>query len=361
MNDPNPKDRIPPGSDKVIERMRRHLIGAQPRGEKFSEIEPRDGHHNSQGQFISPHGWWFEWGFDDSVIEINTIPADVEVYEKYKDDMQDAIFATAANEGFYPALFLGGGHINLGMSAFEGNNLLLRNFVVDHLFNHNELFLGVLSYDSHNAGSIFIQTADIRRKVRQIIEAFDNDEFEDGRAGQIEFLREIHNVMNSDTDRCFVKWGTPGMRQCYFGLNFLHHDRRDGEARIEFRGVRAQASMQVWVNQIRLIKKRLLYLERFNRPIPIQPAVQVMPLNFNLKVNHLLNPPVDPQQALRSYYRYVSESGERWQDHREYLWPKWGWDGDIEKFENSEWFKDRESKRAAPRQSTKDCEKHLTR
>ncbi len=333
MNDEDPKMRVPPTSGKVIQRMRDHLIDGQPEGEKFIERDPRPDHHNSRGQFVSPHGWWFEWGYDDSVIEVNTIPADVDFYERFENDMQDAIFVSAANEGFYPALYLGGGHINLGLSAFDGNILLLRNFVVDHLFNHNELFLGIFNYDSHNAASIYLQTENIRNRVLAIIKDFDDGKYRNSIDGQKNFLRDIQTAMNSETDPCFVKWGTGGTRQCYFGLNFVHYNEGDS-SRVEFRGVRAQASMRVWINQIRLIKKRLHYLEKFDKPIPIQQGVRVRKLNFSKKVNHLLNPPVNPQEALASFHRYVTESGEKWEDHRGYVWPNWESSGELKRFES---------------------------
>ena len=348
MENSNPYERIPPGSDRIIERMRNHLIKNQPKGAKFIESEPNVDSHQSKGRFTSPNKWWFEWGHDDSVLEVITIPADVEFYQRYKVDMQDAIFASAANEGFFPATYLGGGHVNLGMTAFDGNELLLRNFVADLLFNHNELFLGVFNYDTHNGASIFVQTQRIRRIVMRIIDDFDHGGY---RGDPKQFLRDIHSVMNLEGDVCFKKWKTGGSRQCYFGMNFSHHD--EGTAsRIELRGFRPQMSMDMWVRQIRLIKGRLLHLEKFNRPIPIRPLVKVAKLDLSPSVNHLLNPPVDPQEALAAFYLFVTEAGERWSDHRDYMWPQWINSNQLKIFEASRWFKKKERR-------TGDCERAL--
>jgi hypothetical protein len=60
---------------------------------------------------------------------------------------------------------------------------------------------------------------------------------------------------------------------------------------------------------------------------------------------HLLQPPIDPQWALRTFYEYVTESGLEWKDHTDYLWPKWITDHEVELFESTRWFKDREAKR----------------
>lgn len=337
------------GMDRVVERMRQHLINDQPDGEKFIEediegesVPPEQSNSLSHGRFTSPHGWWFEWGPDDGVIEAKTIPADVEFYRRIQGDMQDAIFVSAANEGFAPAPWLGGGHINLGTSVFRGNDLLLRNFLVD-MINHNELFLGVFNHDTNNAASFCLQTRRVQRSVYKVIANFDRGRFT-GEDSQLNFLKAMHQAMDLESGPCFEKWKSDHYRWPYQGFN-LSHVSRENWSRIELRGVRPQLSMDMWVRQIDLIYHRLLFLEKIKQPLEIKWRVPVKKLDF-VKAEHHLNPPVDPQLAMRSFYTYVTESGLRWVDHRDYLWPQWTWSGALAQFESSNWFKSRERSNA---------------
>ena len=42
-------------------------------------------------------------------------------FKKYQTDIQDAVFVSAANNNYFPALFRGGGHINVSSYFFEKN------------------------------------------------------------------------------------------------------------------------------------------------------------------------------------------------------------------------------------------------
>jgi hypothetical protein len=386
----NPVTQNRQGTNRVIKRMREHLVSNQPEGEKFVEdfyidedpetfdfdgvkpgeapgkaASPEEMNSLTIGRFSSPEGWYFDWGLDDGVIEIK-MKDELANYKRFKDNMQDAIFASAANEGLFAPLYLGGGHLNLGMEAFEGNDLLLRNFLVD-MFNHNELFLGVMNHDTNNAASLCVQAKKVQSRVESVITMFDKGGFT-GKTSQEKFLAALQKAMNSESDTCFREWERlkeqsgeeeddlfDGKRSSYFAVNFSHISHGEDYSRIEIRAVRAQASMDVFVHQIELFTKRLEMLEKKNRPIPFKIRVPVAKIDVK-KAKHHLNPPVDPQAAMRSFYDYVTEAGLPWSEHREYLWPSWVFEGDLAKFEKSSWFLRRE--RYAP-SSTKSCEPAL--
>lgn len=339
--------------NSVNARMIKHLIEGQPEGSKF-KVELST--NIEMYTFTSPNGWWFNWvreGTDDGngcSMEFRMIPESVEFYRHYQADIQDAIFTSAALEGIYPALWRGGGHINISRSAFD-SRLLLRNFVVD-MINHNELFLGIFGYDTFNALSFSLIPARARIAALQVIKQFDRGEILDTE----KFLWDLQKAMQIELDPFFPRWGSHlDERGKYFALNLLRHSHE--KARIEIRAVRPQASVDVWVRQIDLIAHRLAYLDKIKRPIPIREIVPVKPISFSVaEENHMLNPPVDPQLALRAFYRYVSEAGMKWQDHRDYLWPQWTWTiegqpSELQKFETSQWFLEREK--------LKSCEKNL--
>jgi hypothetical protein len=97
--------------------------------------------------------------------------------------------------------------------------------------------------------------------------------------------------------------------------------------------------MDVWVRQIRLLAKRIEFLRRKRAPIAIHPIVRIRADAEGEPAKYMLNPPVDPQRALQAFHRYVIESGERWEDHKDYLWPRWITDGEVQRYEGSKEFK----------------------
>lgn len=323
--------------DKVFKRMRQHLVANQPGKAKFYVREL-----GLWTRFASPNGWWFDAGEDlGGVVEVKTIPGSVDFFRKFERDMQDAIFASASNEGFFPAMFQGGGHVNIGLGAFDGNDLLLRNFIVD-LYNHNELFMGVFNYDTSNALPFDLLNPEVRRQMKAEIRAFDQAATTvNSTSAQIRLMLDLQGIQARSIDSLAVRWNRKTERGKQFAVNFTHVNM-NSEGRIELRGFRPQANMDMWIRQIDLLYHRLMYLEKIKEPIPLRSRVPLLKLDFEKKEHHL-NPPLDPQLALRSFYQFVTESGPEWRDHRDYLWPNWVTDGELEKFEKSAWFLEREN------------------
>ena len=328
-------DDNPPDVRMMQGRMDVHLIRGQEKGAKFRrKVLSTD----PAVRYYSPNGWNATVDDDQGVIEVQMKPMTVELFEHFKNDIQDAIFASAANIDHWPLLWRGGGHINLSFSTFKNNPLLFRNFIVD-CYNHNELFMGAFGYDTHNAMSWNVHPAR-RAGLEKTIELFDHGNY----FSAVNFAEDLEKNVNVTDVEPVMLWGTEELRiQKEFAINFIWVR----EGRLEIRAVRPQASVDVWVRQIRLIKKRLEYLEKLKEPLAIDPKVEVQPIDLE---KHMLEPPVNPQDAMKAFYTYVTEAGEDWADHRDYLWPKWGWDGEIKKFEKSYWFKKRQSEK---------CEKRL--
>ena len=74
-----------------------------------------------------------------------------------------------------------------------------------------------------------------------------------------------------------------------------------------------------------------MYLEQFDEPIPVQVITPIR--RDEVTRNNFLIPPVDPQEALEAFHQYLTEAGEEWSDHNDYLWPRWVTDGEVENFE----------------------------
>lgn len=311
-------------AERMFLRASRHLVDGQPDGAKFSEA----------GLFglRSPNGWTFEISPDIQVVEVKMSPLPAEVFRRFKSDMQDAIFASASNENLFPALFLGGGHINIDLETLLERPLLLRNFIVD-LFNHSELFLGAFNYDTNNALPFPLFPLRTRLAISEIVNRFDRGEY-NGELGAIRFLRELHSAQKDMRDEFLGDWRTDrsASRNKNFAVNFSHVAESGRRRRLEIRGVRPQASMEEWVAQIELLDSRIRYLNVLNRPIPLIVESPLLNELVTLK-KHKLTPPAEPSVLIQAFHRYVTEAGEPWEKHRGYLWPKWHSSGALRRCE----------------------------
>lgn len=318
-------------------RARQHLVESQPELEKFNE--------SANAKFTSPEGWDFTISTDPGVTEVQMAPQTVQFFSEHSSNMQDAIFETAHSANLIASLFQGGGHINIGRNIFEANPLLFRNFLVDFL-NHSELSMGILSYDTNNAAPLPLLSDSVQNGIKEAIETFDQNYKEDP-SGRLLAYHNLHNsllrllvysnfrVIWPDRNRYIYK---------HSAISF-----QGNSPRIEIRSVRPQASFDVWVRQIRLFRNRLLYLSQFKEPIAHELKVKPFSDDILVDAKYVYEPPIDPQLALRAFYEYVTGAGELWQNHRDYLWPAWVYplnkpieESELYKFENSDWFKQKE-------------------
>jgi hypothetical protein len=313
--------------------MREHLIVNQPEGEKF--------YMGAMGHFNSPEGWDFELTVDGQAVEVKMHPMTVADYKKFESNIQDAIFVSAANVGAHPALYLGGGHINIGLQELLHDPLHVRNFIVDFI-NHAELSMGIMNYDTNNALPHALGLPQQWQQLKDVISEFDktpNPETFDVYL-LAHNINSIYSGSGGLDDEFHHQWGLL-CRGKYTAISFFRLYSNIPEiARIEIRSVRPQTSIDTFNHQISLFRGRLKYLKNIRQPIPLKLEVNLKNPIFPTG-EHRLTPPIDPQEALRAFYRYVTESGELWKDHRSYIWPQWLSDGELEKFENSEWFKEK--------------------
>lgn len=309
--------------------LRNHLVTNQPEGAKFTETVV----NYSNTKFTSPNGWWFEVTTNPGVLEIKMSPLTLADTKRFKADIQDAIFVSAANVGLFPWDYLGGGHLNFDVRIFNGSLLLARNFVVD-FWNHNELSMGIFNYDNNNAMPMALYNDDEIEKIRSILEEVDSGKYSNDEEGIAKFFNALTSVLSAGKHR--LGESTKGK---HHDLNFSHGGR------VEVRAVRPQANMDVWYNQIELIESRINnYLRHLDHPLPLRFHIPLLdPLDMSSAASsHRLVPPISPQKALLSFYAYVTKSGLQWKDHRTYVWPPWFRDGELEKFESSSEFKIRE-------------------
>lgn len=302
--------------ENFIEHLKNHLIENQPPGAKFKT-------GSISVKFVSPNGWWFLVKQDPGVIEITMSPLTVRETRKYLSDIQDAIFVSAANCGLFPWDFLGGGHLNIDYRVFNNRILLARNFIVD-FWNHNELAMGIMNFDTRNAFPFVLYDDAEKQKMMKLIARADAGEFPDTAEGVQQFFESLSG------SRGYTMLNRAGNSPKNNDLNF----RRSG--RVELRALRPQKNMAEWLNQIELIESRINNHLRFlKEPIPLKFKVPLKdPSAWEaLENDQLYVPPIDPQQALRAFYQYVTESGLEWKNHVAYIWPAWVEAGELQKFE----------------------------
>ena len=314
---------------------REHLVDKQYPESRFERFYSSA----SRGGLSSPNGWWFTSEIDSGVLEVQMKPMKAGTFAKHASDIQDAIFTSAANIDLTPLDYLGGGHINLSISSFDGDALLIRNFLADY-FNHNELAMGALNYDTNNALPLWLHNVDTIGRVKSIFEFYQFSIAKGESSDEVllsAFLSSLGGVRENANDIFSNRWGNRGPRGKSTDISLIEAK----ENRLEIRAVRPQKSIYRWIKQIELIDARINYLKTKMTAIPLAPLVPIIPERSEFKHNYHLNPPVDPQLALRSFYNYITESGLKWADYKEDVWPRWQTEGEVAKFEASEWFQQR--------------------
>lgn len=304
-----------------------HLVLGQPKEAQFSVKDL---------VFESPNGWNFKISLDPGVLEIKMAPMGIDSYKKFASDIQDAIFVSAANTGLFPWDYQGGGHVNIGLSEIAENPLLLRNFLVD-LYNHPELTMGAWGYDTNNALPWHMTSEKSQEQFQKVIQKFDQGVFK--KIGGIkDFLKAVRkSFSNIPFEPYGVSWKNRSIsRSKHIGVSLHHIDSLNkSEERIEIRSFRPQKDIYQFIRQIELLQARINYLNGMTEPLPIHSPDYLVPHSVE---THLLQPPIRPQDALKNFYLYVKESGQRWDQHRDYLWPNWIENGELERFENSDFF-----------------------
>lgn len=187
---------IPDGiPERLIHRLRSHLKSGQPEEAKFKETI-RGIYH----RFHSPNGWWFEIMKDMGAMEFRMSPMTVAEFKRFKDDIHDAIFVTCANVGLFPWDFLGGGHINIGVEIFGGDILLASNFLKD-TWNHNELSMGVLSYDTNNASPMQFFVDSSINAIQFILAKADRGAYPNTNEGVMQLFKDVNAVQSMAHDK----------------------------------------------------------------------------------------------------------------------------------------------------------------
>lgn len=228
-----------------------------------------------------PDGWWFQLTTDPGVIEAQAKPSTLGEMVAHRNDLRFDLFGEAAKHKLFadPTSAGGGGHINIGVqSAFGDDVLLFRNFIVD-MVNHHELFQGILENDLVSAPTLVDKGPEALELFRRVIAQFDS-----GELGHT--IRDLAATIEDAVYAGEVKYQSISL------TSIVDPNVPANLARVELRGVRAQANMEQFFWELRLFDRRLKHLRGLDEPLPVEPFA-----------------PLTDAQKLRRFNNFLVETG----------------------------------------------------
>ena len=209
---------------------------------------------------IFSDGWWFQIGYDQSCIEINTKPSTLNELERVKTVFNRYLFGAARDLGFYTRT-KDIHHYNIGVTSAFGESVesFLRFFV--DFSNHPDLALGSLGKQLGNAPPLSILGDEQRNALQVVIDKFYQ--------GAFKAITQLGvSIQNTVYSASFVKaWGMPWHFQALGLRAIARGDLEFFDVPLEFRGVWAQQSAEHFILVGRLIEGRIHYLQRTQPPI----------------------------------------------------------------------------------------------
>ncbi|OHE20558.1 MAG: hypothetical protein A2540_03575 [Sulfurimonas sp. RIFOXYD2_FULL_37_8] len=222
----------------------------------------------------------------------------MEEFEHFAPTLQKDLFENAKNLGLLPDPEYGGGHIHIGLeSAFENDDLLFRNFMVD-FFNHPEIASGIWKEDLLNAPHLTKLPNEKINRFIELVETFDN-----GKLNLWDLLWAITNEVY-DVNLAPKSWSEDASPDKYqaFNIRRIVGSFAKEEKTAEIRCSKAQNDAFEFLAQIKLLQNRINYLRQLGHPI--RPVI-------------LKN--LSPQQKVDNYFDYITESGGNWRMYKELL------------------------------------------
>jgi hypothetical protein len=228
-------------------------------------------------------GFWFEIHHDPKVVEVTARPGTVEETRRQRNRMQSDIFDFLGSLNYRPHARIGGGHLNMGLeSAFGGDAMLLRNYIVD-LLNHPELGNGVLRDRSPRVSPTYEGVPrELREQIQWAIARFDRSSVKS--VDRLLSMLEEPMVRNLDG----------GPRN--FVLAIYHAIHGDPKSRrLEHRGVGPQQDVDRYLLEIELLEARVEHLKTIETPIPLRRRRRLT-----------------PEESVRNFHEYVTQSKKEW-------------------------------------------------
>lgn len=225
---------------------------------------------------------------------------------RYEDKIQKVIFDTADVIDLVPDDRIGGGHLHFDVfTHFEGNQKLIRNFIVD-IMNNPELFMGPLGFDPLNAPPLAILSKEQQNMFVSALKKFDE--------GYID-IHELVKIIRDDVYRISFVAIDDVRPQRYYLSNqskFQLLNLNNFPKTIELRGFRPQRNMVDQRALMEIFATRIAYLQQGNQLIDYHPQDLRGRITYTFDRlqdihNYTLQHPSDRIAA--SFNRYLLETG----------------------------------------------------
>jgi len=257
----------------------------------------QDKHGRNAFRVTYQDGWWYQVELDVAVLEIQTKPGTVEDFKKLEKRIQHDIFDFAKEMSLSPHERIGGGHISIGLDAFEANAPLFRDFLVDTA-NHPELTYGIFGNHLGNAPPVSALPPESQEAFKKVIRDFDHD------PGSIQALAKKIETEVYTSNPFDWNWDTAYYQNAR--LSSVYDNIPAELRRIEVRGFRPQPSARAFVLETELLQRRIDYLRA--RRTRVSPKI----------------PPYSTTYAEKRwrFQRYLREMGQTEEKYREVIPPK---------------------------------------
>lgn len=241
----------------------------------------------------APHPWqdfWIQVSTDPGTVEVQAKPSTLAQFRESQEALK-MLFDAGREVGLSPdALPSSAGHLHIDIdSAFRGNSLLFRNFLVDFA-NHSEFNGGkILGADPENAPHVSALTLEQKRTFREVIKEFDE--------GKIRGIADLAQAVNRRVYFANPAGFNPPAK--YQALNLSRAELPSGSSTLEIRSLGSQRGPEEFFAFMELFQKRIEFLNNLDRPVAINDLAAV-----------------GTARGIAQFRSYVEESGLEWEKYR---------------------------------------------
>ena len=271
-----------------------------------------------------PDGFWINIDTDPSCVETQMKPMSLIDYEQNADEIQRLLFDGAASLGLKPdsergyrnriPFRMGGGHIHFGLHSTFADATHLLNFEIDQQ-NNPFLGTGALGNYPRNAAPLAAQTDMQRNTFAKIVENFDAFQ-------QDTSMEQLAERLNGEVFfRSLDPQSSPGAKYQQASLAHATSDTPAHARTVEFRAPGPERSVAHFNQLARLMLKRIDMLQSAGGVLEYEKPV-FDKCDWDESSGCLFRFTSDREQAVvDGFYRFITEMGESWEEHRNLLDP----------------------------------------
>lgn len=224
------------------------------------EILEVSGKYDSDYQVKFKDGFWIQYSYDPSCVEVTFKPLTLEELKKNAARINEYVFEAGKSVKMY-TVENNTTHFNAGIkSLFKNSAEEFLRFYVDYA-NHPDLALGSLGLDLSNAPPLSVLKDSQREALKKIVIDFNNGLIPSIQVAAKRIETEVY------THSYEKDWGGKNHYQAV-GLKYVNKtDLNEKDAPMELRSVWAQHSTEDFIKIAELVEARVAYLNKNKGPI----------------------------------------------------------------------------------------------